>query len=156
MGCKEDLEAYLREQQVPYQLQHHPVAYTAQEVAASEHVPGRLMAKVVMLVADGKTVMAVLPAPFQVDLDRAGGHLGAADVRLAREDEFAALFPGCEIGAMPPFGNLYGIPVYVDTALAEDETIVVQAGTHTDTISLRYADFQRVVRPTEADLRRSG
>ena len=129
MGCKEDLENYLTEHHVPFERQQHPVAYTAQEVASSEHVPGELVAKVVMVMADDRLVMAVLPAPHRLDLAKTKTSLGAEDVRLAREDEFEPAFPDCEVGAMPPFGNLYGLPVWVDTALAEDETIIYQAGT---------------------------
>ncbi len=151
MKCKDKLEAYLRENQVPFEVQHHPTAFTAQEVAASEHVPGRLMTKVVMVAADSNLVMLALPAPHRVDLAKVAEVLGTQEVRLAQEQEFAAAFPDCEVGAMPPFGNLYNLPVYVDRALAEDETIVVQAGTHTDTISLKYADFERLVKPTTAE-----
>lgn len=151
MRCKERLEAYLREQGVPFQTQHHPIAFTAQEVAASEHVPGRMVVKVVMVVADGKPVMLALRATDRVDLSRVRSLLGVSEARLAEEREFGTLFPDCELGAMPPFGNLYGVPVYVDTALAEDETIIFQAGTHTDTMSLKYADFARLVRPAVAD-----
>lgn len=151
MNSKDKLEAYLRDSKVPFQVQHHPVAYTAQEIAASEHVPGKMLAKVVMVLADGKMVMLALPAPYRVDLAKVSAILGAKEVRLAHEEEFAAAFPDCEVGAMPPFGNLYGLPVYVDKALAEDETIVFQAGTHTDTISMNYADFERLVKPTVAE-----
>lgn len=148
MTARARLEAYLRENHVPFQVQHHPVAYTAQEIAASEHIPGKMLAKVVIVFANGSMVMLALPAPFRVDFAKAAAALGVKEVRLAREEEFAAAFPDCEVGAMPPFGNLYGLPVYVDKALAEDETIVFQAGTHTDTMSLKYADFERLVRPT--------
>jgi Ala-tRNA(Pro) deacylase len=147
MKCRERLEAYLRDNGVPFQVQHHPLAYTAQEVAASEHLPGKLLAKVVMALADGKQVMLVLPTPYHVDLARAAAALTAKEVRLAQESDFAADFPDCEVGAEPPFGNLYGLPVYVDPALAEDETIVFRAGTHTDTMSLKYADYARLVKP---------
>ena len=152
MQCKDRLEAYLRENQVPFQMQHHARVFTAQEVAASEHIPGKMLAKVVMALADGRLLMVVLPAPDRVDLAKLGMLLNTRDVRLAQESEFAAAFPDCEVGAMPPFGNLYNLPVYVDTTLAEDETIVFQAGTHTDTMSMRYADFERLVQPTVADL----
>ena len=148
MNCKDRLESYLRDNQVSFETHHHPTAFTAQEVAASEHTPGKMVAKVVMVLADGELVMLALPAPYQVDLDRAGEVLGTTELRLADEEEFAPAFPDCEVGAMPPFGNLYDLPVYVDEALAEDETIVVQAGTHTDTIHLNYADFERLVEPT--------
>jgi Ala-tRNA(Pro) deacylase len=154
MGCREELEAYLRESKVPFQAQHHAVAYTAQEVAASEHVPGRMLAKVVIVLGDGKLSMLVLPAPARVDLDRAAASLGAKEVRLAHEDEFADRFPGCEVGAMPPFGNIYDLPVFVDKSLAEDETIVFEAGTHTDTMSMKYADFERLVKPQAAEFAR--
>jgi Ala-tRNA(Pro) deacylase len=154
MGCKEDLETYLRDNKVPYQVQHHAVAYTAQEVAAAEHVPGRMLAKVVMLLADDKLCMFVLPAPARVDLDKAAAALSAKEVRLAQEDQFADRFPGCEVGAMPPFGNLYDVPLYVDKSLAEDDTIVFEAGTHTDTMSMKYADFERLASPTMAEFAR--
>ena len=150
MDCKDRLEAYLKEKQVPFEVRHHPRAITAQEVAASEHVPGKMLAKTVMVLADGKMIMLALPAPYQVDMDKAGKVVGG-EVRLAHEEEFENTFPDCEVGAMPPFGNLYGVPVYVETALAEDETIVFRAGTHTDTMSVSYADFERVVEPTIAE-----
>ena len=154
MGCKEELEAYLRESKVPFQVQHHAVAYTAQEVAAAEHIPGRMLAKVVMVLGDGKLAMFVLPAPARVDLERVAAVLGVKKARLANEDEFTDRFPGCEIGAMPPFGNLYDLPVYVDKSLAEDETIVFEAGTHTDTMSMKYADYERLAQPKAAEFAR--
>ena len=119
MECRERLEAYLRDNRVPFQVQHHPVAYTAQEVAAVEHIPGRLLAKTVMALADGKMVMLALPAPYLVDIEKARALLAAQEVRLAREREFTDTFPDCEVGAMPPFGNLYNLPVYVDTRSEE-------------------------------------
>jgi Ala-tRNA(Pro) deacylase len=152
--CKDRLEAYLREKQVPFEVRHHPVAYTAQEVAASEHVPGKMLAKTVMVLADGEMVMLALPAPYQVDMEKAGTALRAGEVRLAQEEEFEVAFADCEVGAMPPFGNLYDMPVYVEETLAEDETIVFRAGTHTDTMSVRYADFERLVKPTVAEFAR--
>ena len=154
MTCKERLEAYLREQQVPYEVQHHRIAYTAQDVATIEHVPNVLMAKVVMVFADGKLTMLVLPASHRVDLTRVGPATEAKEVFLAGEREIAAAFPDCDVGAMPPFGNLYDIPVYVDRLLAEDETIVFQAGTHTDTICMTYADYARLVRPRVVEFAR--
>jgi Ala-tRNA(Pro) deacylase len=148
MTCKERLEAYLREQQVPFVMQHHRAAYSAQDVAASEHIPGKQVAKVAMVFADGKLTMLVLPASHRIDLIRAGTAIGAKSVYLAGERELEVAFADCEVGAMPPFGNLYHVPVYVDQMLAEDETIVFQAGTHTDTITMQYADFARLVKPT--------
>jgi Ala-tRNA(Pro) deacylase len=139
---------------VPFQGQHHPVAYTAQEIAASEHIPGKLLAKVVMVVADDQLVMLALPADSRADLGRVAAVLGVQAVRLAREEEFEAAFPDCAVGAMPPFGPLYDLPVYMDKALAADDTIVVQAGSYTDTLSLRYADFDRLMQPTVAEFAR--
>ncbi len=147
MSCKERLEVYLRENGAGYQVQEHPPAYTSQEVAAAERVPGRMFGKVVMVMADGNLTMMVLSAPQEIDLLKAAYALGASEVRLATEEEFASRFPDCEVGAMPPFGNLYDIPVYADPALAEDETIVFEAGTHTEAMSVKYADFERLVRP---------
>lgn len=150
MNCKERLEAYLRENNVQYQTQHHPTAYTAQEVAASEHLPGKMLVKVVMVLANGDMTVLALPAPQQVDLAKLRVVLGK-EVRLAREEEFSHVFPECEVGAMPPFGNLYNVPVYVEKSLTEDETIVFQAGTHADTMSIQYKDFERLVQPQVAE-----
>jgi len=151
MDCKDRLEAYLREKQVPFEVRHHPRAVTAQEVAASEHIPGKMLAKTVMVLADGKMVMLALPAPYQVDMDKAATVLGVEHVRLAKEEEFEDTFPDCDVGAMPPFGNLYEVPVCVEATLAEDETIVFRAGTHTDTMSVSYGDFERLAEPTIAE-----
>jgi Ala-tRNA(Pro) deacylase len=151
MECRDRLEDYLRENGVPFEVQHHPRAITAQEVAATEHVPGKMLAKVVMVMVDGEMVMLSLPAPYQVDLEKVGKVLVAEETRLAEEEEFEGAFPDCEVGAMPPFGNLYELPVYVEEALAEDETIFFRAGSHTDTMSVRYADFEQLVKPTVAE-----
>jgi Ala-tRNA(Pro) deacylase len=148
MMCQERLEAYLREQQVSFTVQHHRPAYTAQDVAVSEYIPAKLVAKVVVVFADDALVMLILPASHRVDLTRVGAAIGARSIYVAGEGELAAIFPDCAVGAMPPFGNLYRLPVYVDRMLAEDATIVFQAGTHTDTISMAYADFARLVKPT--------
>ena len=151
MECRERLEDYLRGNGVPFEMQHHPKTIPAQEVAATEHIPGRMLAKVVMVVADGEMVMLSLPAPYQVDLEKVGKMLGAGEVRLADEEEFESAFPDCEVGAMPPFGNLYDLPIYVEEGLGEDETIFFRAGTHTDTMSVRYADYEQLVEPTVAE-----
>jgi Ala-tRNA(Pro) deacylase len=148
------LEGYLRENRVPFETQHHPRAVAAQEVAASEHVPGKILAKTVMVLADGQMVMLALPAPYQVDLEKATAALGVKEARLAEEEEFEDTFPDCEVGAMPPFGNLYGVPVYVEESLAEDDMIIFRSGTHTDTMSVSYADFERLVEPTVAEFAR--
>jgi Ala-tRNA(Pro) deacylase len=154
MTCKERLQASLDGEHVPYELQQHSVAYTAQQIAASEHISGRLVAKVVIVLANGGPVVLTLPASNRVDFERVKEILHARDVRLADETEVAPLFPDCEVGAMPPFGNLYELPVVVDQQLAEDEYIVFPVGTHTETMRLRYDDFARVVRPVVADVAR--
>lgn len=150
MTGKEALELYLRDHTVPYEIQHHPRAYTAQQIAAVEHIPGYSLAKVVIVNADDELIMLVLPAPDRVFLPEVARILRANEVRLAEERDLARAFPGCELGAMPPFGNLFDVPVYVDSLLAAEETIYFQAGTHTDTMSMKYADFARLVNPRVA------
>jgi Ala-tRNA(Pro) deacylase len=147
MPCKERLEAYLRENQVPFQEQQHSRAFSAQRIAECEHVSSKQVARVVIASADGKMISLVLPASSHVDLELMRTLLGVQSIRLAHEEEFAPAFPDCEVGAMPPFGNLYNIPVYVDRSLASEETIIFPAGTYTDTISLKYADFERLAHP---------
>jgi len=151
MDGRDRLENHFRENGVVFGVQEHPTAYTAQKVAASEHVPGRTFAKVVMASTDGDLIMLVLPASSVVDVAKVSEVLGTK-ARLASEGEFASAFPDCEAGAMPPFGNLYEVPVYVDRALGRNERIVFQAGTHNVTLSVAYADFQRLARPTVADI----
>lgn len=141
------LREFLDQNKVQYEVITHRQAFTAQEVAAAEHVPGKQLAKVVILRSGASFLMAVLPAPYRVDLDRAKAALAKPDLVLASEQEFAGLFPQCEAGAMPPFGNLYGLPVYVDQILTRDEVIVFNAGTHTQTVKMKYADFARLVQP---------
>ena len=141
------LKTALDEAQVSYEVYNHPLAYTAQEVAATQHVSGKEMAKVVMIQVDGNLVMGVLPGSFKVNVHTVREGLGAKDVRLATEDEFISRFPECEIGAMPPFGNLFGVPVMVDPALEKDEYIYFNAGNHAQTVRMRYQDFARLVKP---------
>jgi Ala-tRNA(Pro) deacylase len=147
MDCKTRLERYLREKGVPYSMHHHPPAYTAQAVAESEHVSGKIVAKVVIVFLDKTMTMLALPANLRVNFAKAGKSLGGKEVRLALEDEFAAAFPDCDLGAMPPFGNLYDLETIVDRQLAGAETIVFNAGTHEDTVHLNYADYERLVQP---------
>lgn len=141
------LKEFLDANGVRYITISHSKAYTANEVAASAHVPGKSMAKIVMVKVDGRMAMAVLPAAFRVSLEQLRNSIGAREVVLAEEAEFGELFPGCEIGAMPPFGNLYGLPVYVADVLVENEEIAFNAGSHTEVIRLAYADFERLVNP---------
>lgn len=143
----QQVREFLDKQGVSYEVVAHEKAFTAQGVAAALHVSGWTLAKPVILKAkDGRLVMAVLTAAQNVDLKAAASVVGS-EVELAKEKEFAASFPGCEAGAEPPFGNLYGLPVYVDEALRKDPEIVFNAGTHTEAIRIKYADYERLVRP---------
>ena len=146
------LKAVLDEAQVSYEVYNHALAYTAQEIAAHQHVSGKDMAKVVMLEADDLLVMGVIPGSQKINLERAKASLGASTIRLATEEEFIARFPECEIGAMPPFGNLFGVHVFVDPELEKDEYIYFNAGNHVQTVRMKYKDFQRLVNPQSAVL----
>ncbi|NIR85966.1 MAG: YbaK/EbsC family protein [Gammaproteobacteria bacterium] len=146
------LKAFLDEHHVAYVSISHSPAYTAQETAASAHVRGGLLAKTLMVKVDGRMAMAVVAAPERVDLGKLRRALGAAHAELAGEHEFAQAFPDCDIGAMPPFGNLYGLTVYVSPRLAADREIVFNAGTHTELVRLAYEDFERLVAPTVVDM----
>jgi Ala-tRNA(Pro) deacylase len=141
------LKDFLDKHEIKYVSVVHSPAYTAQEIAARAHIKGRQLAKTVMVHVDGKMAMAVLPASLKVDFDYFRKEIGAANVGLAAEREFEALFPDCEVGAMPPFGNLYGMDVYVDHSLVEDDEIAFTAGTHTELIKLPFIDFKRLVKP---------
>lgn len=148
----ERVTQYLDEQKVKYVILQHSPAYTAQEVAAAVHVPGRHFAKCVMVKIDGRLALAVLPATDQVDLDRLAKSVGAQSVELASESDFEDRFPECEVGAMPPFGNLFDMEVFVSPHLTAAERIAFNAGTHTDVMQLAYGDFQRLVNPVEVAL----
>ena len=142
---------YLTSHGVGYELEQHPLAYTAQEVAAAEHVPGRKFAKPVIVNADGKLIMTVLPANRLLDLEKVKATLGCEDVRLAREEEFAPIFDDCERGAEPPFGNLYGLPTIVDADLTTEE-MIFNAGSHTETMKIPTIEYLGLVHPEKADL----
>jgi len=150
------LKTVLDERKIPYEVHTHPLAYTAQEIAEKQHVPGKDLAKVVMLEVDDRLVMSVLPGTRKVDLNTVKESLGAANVRLATEDEFTARFPECEIGAMPPFGNLFGIEVFVDPELEKDEYIYFNAGNHVQTVRMKYRDFATLENPRVAPLSKKG
>lgn len=141
------LKAYLDDNRVRYVTIIHSPAYTSQEIAASAHIPGKELAKTVMVKVDGKMAMAVLPASFRVDFPTLKSLTGAHDVALASEEEFKGMFPDGEPGAMPPFGNLWGMDVFVAGRLAEDEEIVFNAGSHIELMRLSYHDFARLVKP---------
>jgi Ala-tRNA(Pro) deacylase len=151
MKCRERMEKYLRENGVGFEVKVHEQAFTMQEVAAALHVPGNQVAKVVIVCADDKKVMLVLPAPYRMNIDLVRDMVGAQEARLAKEDEFADLFPDCATGAMPPFGNLYGVPVYVDRSMGEEPDMVFRVGTHRETIKMAYADFVRLAQPVVGD-----
>lgn len=154
MVTHQRLQSYLDSHKIPYQVVNHSIAYTAREAADSLHIPASIYAKVVVIKAEGRYLMAVLPSTWKVDLKRLEEVLECPYVRLATEDELAILFPDCEIGSMPPFGNLYGTPVYVDATLAHDEEIVFDAGSHVGAIKMRYKDFADLVRPQVAEFHR--
>jgi Ala-tRNA(Pro) deacylase len=142
---------FLDEKGVRFRIEEHPLRVTAQEVAHAAHVSGRRFAKTVVLRQAGRGyVLAVLPADEQIDLSRLGGLLGGR-VELAREDEFDRLFPGCERGAMPPFGALYRLPVVVDACLARQGAIAFNAGSHTEVIEMAWEDFRQVAEPRVVD-----
>jgi Ala-tRNA(Pro) deacylase len=147
-----DVAEYLTEQGVAFERHEHSPAYTAQEVAAEEHVSGNLVAKAVVVRAGESYAMCALPASYKLDLGKVAAAMGAGEARLADELEMAKLFPDVEVGAEPPFGNLWNLPTLVDEHLAAGEEIVFQAGTHRDAIRMRYADYARLTQPKVADL----
>jgi Ala-tRNA(Pro) deacylase len=151
MAARQRLERYLREEGVSFEVLTHSVAYTAQEVAAIQHTPGRQLAKVVLVDADGGLVMLVLPADCRVHFPKAKAVLGASKVRLAREEEFGGTFTDCEVGAMPPFGNLYGVPVYVESSLSEAREIVFKVGSHSTSMKMKFSDYERLAHPEIAE-----
>jgi Ala-tRNA(Pro) deacylase len=146
------LRDYLDSHHVRYFVISHSPAYTAQEIAAAAHVSGRELAKTVMVSVDGKMAMVVLPASRQIDFELLRALCGTRDVALAEEKEFSGLFPECEIGAMPPFGNLYGMEVYADDELDDDHDITFNAGAHTELLRMSWPDYKRLVNPLVARL----
>jgi len=141
------VKAFLDAHNVKYVVISHSKAYTAQGIAAISHISGKELAKSVIVKLDGDLAMAVLPASYQVDLEALRRTTGVRVAELATEREFKQHFPDCETGAMPPFGNLYGIPVYVDETLAEDREIAFNAGSHYELIKMAYKDFEHLVKP---------
>jgi Ala-tRNA(Pro) deacylase len=141
------LKEILDREKVKYVSIVHSTAYTAQEVAASAHVTGREMAKTVIVKLDGQTAMTVLPANRKIVLQDLREVTGSDQVRFASEEEFKSRFPDCETGAMPPFGNLYDMEVFVAESLTKNEEIAFNAGSHTEIIKLKFCDFERLVKP---------
>jgi Ala-tRNA(Pro) deacylase len=148
MSILKRLKEYLDDNNIKYVSVSHSPSYTGQELAEAVHISGKEIAKTVILKAENQYVMAVLPASRKIDVRYIEDHVGAQGLRFADENEFTDLFPDCEVGAMPPFGNLYGLPVYSASALSEDEEIVFNAGTHTDAIRMSYSDYEKLVKPT--------
>jgi Ala-tRNA(Pro) deacylase len=141
------LKKYLDENKIKYISINHSSVFTSQEIAASAHIPGKELAKTVIIKADGKMAMAVLPASYKISFEYLKSILGADEVRLAYEQEFMDKFPDCEVGAMPPFGNLYGLEVYMSESLSADEEIAFNACSHTELIRMNLKDFINLVRP---------
>jgi Ala-tRNA(Pro) deacylase len=144
LACLVDV---LQRERVPYVTLRHPPAYTAPELSAVAHIPGRRSAKVVICIADGRPVQAVVPAHYSVDLEALRMLAHAVSLRLAHEKELAALYPEFEVGAMPPFGMMHGHPVFVERCFVGEPEMVFNAGTHTDSLCMHYADFAEVARP---------
>lgn len=142
-----ELKNLLDNRHIKYMAINHSLAYTAQEIASEAHIPGKEMAKTVMVKLDGKLAMTVIPANYQVDFDLLQKATGAKKVELAIEEEFKYTFPDCEIGAMPPFGSLYNMETYVAESLTDDEQICFNAGSHHELIKLAYKDYEEMVHP---------
>ena len=145
-----NLQTYLDEKGVNYRVSRHSTAYTAQDLAAAEHVPGQRVIKPVIVRADGQFVMCALPASYRVDLSELRDQLGADDVELAGEDKLRELFPDCELGAEPPIGRIYGMPTIMDESLMSDDRVMFQAGTHSDAVTMSLADYRRIAQPEVA------
>ena len=141
------IKEFLDQNNIKYLSIKHSRAFTAQEIAASAHIHGKRIAKTVILKVDGKLVFTVLPATYKVDFEMLKEAMGAKNVRLANEQEFKDKCPGCEVGAMPPMGNLFKIQTYVAASLVEDEEIAFNAGTHTELIKMNYNDYEKLVKP---------
>lgn len=144
MAVTQRLKEFLDQQRVSYEVLRHDAAFTAQQLAASLHVPGRQFVKVVVVKLDGNPVLAVMPAPLRINFKQLAAAGGAKKCSLASETDFQQLFPDCDLGAMPPFGNLYNLPTYVEDTLTADKEIVFNAGTHEEAIKISYADFARL------------
>ncbi len=151
MAIVAKLKKYLEENKVKYEALKHPVAYTAQEIAAAQHLPGKQVLKSVLVKADDKYVLAVLPAIHLIDTNKLKSIIKCKTLKIATEDEITKVIADYEVGAMPPFGNLYGLDVYADEIVKEDVEIVFNAGTHTDTVKIKYADFEKLAKPKLAN-----
>ena len=147
MAIPQRIRDFLDSQNIPFETLHHSQAFTGQEIAHSLHISGQKCVKAVAVAADGKTVLAVIPASHRLNLEELRATLEVSQLEMLHERELVGLFPDCDLGAVPPFGNLYGIEVWVDRAVADAEEILFCAGTHEDCIRMRYSDFSRVALP---------
>jgi Ala-tRNA(Pro) deacylase len=145
-----NVQDYLDQMGVNYRLSRHDTTYTAQDLAAAEHIPGRKVIKPVVVKADGQFVMCALPASHRIDLDTLRDQLQANQVELAAEDEISQLCDGCELGAEPPIGRMFGVPTVMDESLFADDRVTFQAGTHTDAVTMTLADYRKVAQPEVA------
>lgn len=141
------LKTFLDDNKIKYVIKSHSIAYTTPEIAALAHVPGKEWAKTVIIKIDNDMAMAVLPASYRIDFEELKTALGGKNIELATEEEFEAQFPDCELGAMPPFGNLYDMKVYVAESLAEDDEITFNACSHKQLLQMTYKDFDHLVNP---------
>ena len=151
MAIVKRLKEFLEKERVAYKVTPHVEAFTAQETAAAAHISGKALAKVVVVKRGSTFALAVLPAACKVSTEHLRKLLGAADVGLAKESEFAPVFPDCDAGAMPPFGNLYGLETLVDQEVAALPQIVFRGGSHEELVAMAYADYARLVRPRLGD-----
>jgi Ala-tRNA(Pro) deacylase len=150
--CAERVREHLMSQGVAYELTEHAEVFTAQALAEAEQVPGRQVAKPVILMADGDLVMTVLAAPDHVSMTKVKAAIGKDDIRLAAEEEFGGVFGDCELGAEPPFGGLYGMALFVDERLVEAEEIVFNAGSHVHSMRMAMGDYLKTANPTRVDI----
>lgn len=151
MTISKKLKDYLEKEKVSYKTLRHPEAYTALEIAGAQHLPGKQVTKAIIVKADGKYLMCVLPSTYQVDFAKLKKISNAKTIQLVSEDEIVRLFPEYEVGAQPPFGHLYGLKVYAERHLDENEEIALNAGTHIDLVKIKWKDFIRLAKPIIAD-----
>ena len=142
-----NVQSYLDEMGAAYRMSHHPIAYTAQDLAAVEHVPGRQVVKPVIVKADGRFVMCALPASYRIDMDALRTQLQAHELALAEEGKLSELFPDCELGAAPPIGRMFSLPTLMDESLTADDRVTFQAGTHSESVTMSLAEYRRVAQP---------
>jgi Ala-tRNA(Pro) deacylase len=141
------VKTFLDKNRIKYVIIKHSLAFTAQEIAASAHIKGKELAKTILIKIDGKMIMAVLPASYKIDLDLLKKYVSCSNCRLANETEFKDKFPECEVGAMPPFGNLFNMEVFVAESITKSEFIAFNACSHIELMQMKYKDFEKLVKP---------